>query len=98
MVMGTTEKLVVELPSELVKGLRDSVRSGAFASESEAIETLLRSWYGPDGVEEPDLETLRAFVAAGIADADAGNFVDADEVFGRLRQRYSASVADRKRG
>jgi Arc/MetJ-type ribon-helix-helix transcriptional regulator len=94
--MGSTERLTVDLPADLVEGLRSSVRSGAFASESEAIEALLRTWYGPEGNEEPDIETLRAFVAEGISDADAGRFVDGDEMFERLRARYRAGKADRK--
>jgi predicted transcriptional regulator len=55
----------------------------------------LRAWHRDDGVEEPDIQTLRAFVAEGIADADAGRFVDADKMFERLRARYSAAVAGR---
>jgi Arc/MetJ-type ribon-helix-helix transcriptional regulator len=70
--MATTERLTIELPSHLVKGLRESVKSGAYSSESEAIEMLLQSWYSSEGVEEPDLKTLRALVAEGIADVDAG--------------------------
>ena len=87
--MASTEQLTVELPAELVAALRNSVRSGAFASESEAIETLLRTWFGPEGTEEPDIETLRAIVAEGIADADAGRFVEAHEMFEELRVRIA---------
>jgi antitoxin ParD1/3/4 len=93
--MSTTERLVVDLPSDLVAGLRESIRSGAFTSESEAIETLLRTWYGADGIEEPDIETLRAFVAEGLAEADAGRLIDADEVHAELRARIKA-IADRR--
>jgi Arc/MetJ-type ribon-helix-helix transcriptional regulator len=96
--MGTTERLVVDLPAELVDGLRDSVRAGDFASESEAVEAVLRVFYGSDGAEEPDIETLRAFVAERIAEADAGRFVDTDEMFARLRTRYLAKVAERTGG
>jgi len=88
--MGATERLVIDLPSDLVEGLRDSIRSGAFASESEAIEMLLRPWYGHEQIEEPDIETLRAFVAEGIADADAGRLSDAEDVYARLRARIQA--------
>ena len=66
--MSKTERLAVDLPAHLLAGLRESVRSGAFASESEAIEVLLRTWYGETGTKEPDLEALRAFVAEGLAD------------------------------
>lgn len=93
--MGTLERLVVDLPSDLVEGLRDSVRSGAFASESEAIAALLRPWYGHGGVEEPDIKALRAFVAEGIADADAGRVSDAEDVYARLRARIEATTASR---
>ena len=87
--MASTEQLTIELPAELVAALRNSVRSGAFASESEAIETLLRTWFGPEGTEEPDIETLRAIVAEGIADAYAGRFVEAHEMFEELRVRIA---------
>ena len=93
--MGTTERLTVDLPSELVEGLRDSIKAGAFSSESQVIEVLLRSWYGPDDVGEPDIETLRAFVAEGLAEADAGNLIDADQVHAELRARIKA-IADRR--
>ena len=96
--MGTTEQLLICLPGDLAEAVRDAVQSGAFASESDVIEAVLRAWHGEDGVEEPDIETLRAFVAEGIADADAGRFVDADKMFERLRARYQAKVADRTRG
>jgi antitoxin ParD1/3/4 len=96
--MGTMEKLTVDLPTELVAAVRGVVRSGVFASESEVVEAVLRAWHGHDGVEEPDSETLRAFVAEGIADADAGRFVDAEEMFARLRARFSAIAADRTGG
>ncbi len=93
--MSKTERLTIDLPAHLVAGLRQSVRSGAFASESEAIEVLLRTWYGDEGVEEPDIETFRAFVAEGIADVDAGRVKDADEVFDELLARIDA-VANRR--
>lgn len=93
--MGTTQRLVVDLSSDLVEGLRNSVKAGAFASESEAIEILLRSWYGPDEAGEPDIETLRAFVAEGLAEADAGHLIDADTVHAELRARIKA-ISDRR--
>jgi antitoxin ParD1/3/4 len=96
--MASTERLVVDLPSDLVTAVRDAVQTGAFASESDVLEAILRAWHGEDDVAEPDIETLRAFVAEGIADADAGRFVDADKMFARLRERYRAMIADRGGG
>ena len=88
--MGTTERLVLDLPSHLVAGLRELVRSGAYPSESAAIEELLTTWYGPDGTKEPPIEILRAFVAEGIADSEAGRVSNAEEVYERVLARIDA--------
>ena len=93
--MGRTERLVVDLPADLVGALRDSVRAGAFSSESEALEAALPVFFGDDELEEPDIETLRAFVAEGIAEADAGKLIPVEEVFADLRARIKA-IADRR--
>jgi Arc/MetJ-type ribon-helix-helix transcriptional regulator len=90
--MAKTERLTVDLPTHLVAGLRESVRSGAYHSESQAIEELLLVWFGPDGTKEPPIEQLRAFVAEGIGDADAGRFLDSDEVFDKLEARYETMI------
>jgi antitoxin ParD1/3/4 len=95
--MSKTERLAVDLPAHLLAGLRESVRSGAFASESEAIEVLLRTWYGEAGTKEPDLEALRAFVAEGLADVDAGRSADAEEVYGRVLARIDELVTAKAR-
>jgi antitoxin ParD1/3/4 len=93
--MGRTERLVVDLSSDLVAAVRDAVQSGVFTSESEVLEAILRAWHGHGEIEEPDIETLRAFVAEGIADVDAGRLVDGEEMFERLRARYCEIAADR---
>jgi Arc/MetJ-type ribon-helix-helix transcriptional regulator len=93
--MGTTERLVLDLPSYLVDSLRESVRSGAYSSESAAIEELLATWYGPEGIEEPPVELLRAFVAEGAADADAGRLSDAEDVYKRVLDRIDTLAASK---
>ena len=96
--MSATERLVIDLPADLVEGLRDSIKSGAFASESEAIETLLRPWYGQDyQVDESDIESLRACVAEGVVDADAGRLSEAEDVYARLRARIEAIATSKTR-
>ena len=95
--MAATERLVVDLSSDLVTAVRDAVQTGAFASESDVLEAILRAWHGEDAAAEPDIETLRAFVAEGIADADAGRVSDAEEVYARVRARIEAVASDKKR-
>jgi Arc/MetJ-type ribon-helix-helix transcriptional regulator len=92
--MASTEQLTIDLSAELVADLRNSIQSGEFASENEAIERILRTWYGPAGSETSDLDAFRAIVAEGLADADAGNVIEADEVHAELHERIKA-VADR---
>jgi len=93
--MSKNERLSVDLPSHLVAGLRESVRSGMYASESAAIEELLTAWYGPEGTKEPPIEALRAFVAEGIADVEAGRVSDAEEVYARVRERIDSVAAEK---
>lgn len=90
--MSDTEQLTVELPADLIARLRKSVRSGAFGSESEAVEAVLRTWYGDEDIVEPDAETLRAFVAEGLADVEAGRMSDADKVYERVLARIDAAA------
>ena len=49
------------------------------------------------GVDEADLETLRACVAAGIADADAGRLCEAEDVYARLRAHIEAIATNKTR-
>jgi predicted transcriptional regulator len=48
-------------------------------------------------VDEPDLEILRACVAEGIADADAGRLSDAEDVYARLRAHIEAIATSKTR-
>jgi antitoxin ParD1/3/4 len=92
--MGMTERLTVELPSELVAMLRETVQRGDFSSESEALGAMLRAWHDDDDFGE-DIDQIRAEVAESLAEADAGHLIDADEVHSELRSRIKA-IADRR--
>jgi Arc/MetJ-type ribon-helix-helix transcriptional regulator len=89
--------LVVDLPADLVAGLRGSVRSGAFTSESEALEMLLRTWFGDEHAVEPDIETLRAFVAEGLADVKAGRVSPAEDVYRRVLKHIDEIAAQKSK-
>lgn len=94
-VMDTTERLVIDLPSELVAKLRELVASGEFKSESHVVETFLKSAYYGEGdeMDDDELAEVRAAVAEGAADVEAGRFIEADEVFRELREQIKTHKA-----
>jgi Arc/MetJ-type ribon-helix-helix transcriptional regulator len=93
--MGTTERLVLDLPSDLVAILRQAVKRGDFGSESEALSAVLRAWQDEGDIDE-DIEKIRARVAEGLAEAEAGEIIGADEVHAELRAQIKV-IADRRR-
>jgi Arc/MetJ-type ribon-helix-helix transcriptional regulator len=91
--MSTTERLALDLPSDLVAKLREHVDADGFASESELMTLILQAWYGSDGLSKDELEEVRAAVAEGLADVQAGHVYDADEVHAELRARIKTAAA-----
>lgn len=83
---GMATKL--DLGAEFEAKVDALVAQGRFASREDVVREGLRL------IEERDAETARqradllAKIDAGLADADAGNLIDADEVFDRLKRRY----------
>jgi antitoxin ParD1/3/4 len=92
--MGAIVRFTVDLPADLVSDMRKAVQDGDFASESEMIRRLWEAWRVGDEFQGEELEEVRAAVAEGIADVEAGRVVDAEEVHAELRARIKA-IADR---
>jgi antitoxin ParD1/3/4 len=86
------EKLSITLPADMAQVVRDKVRSGAYASNSEVIRDALRSWIE----RERRLQSLDAGIMRGLADAEAGHALSVDEVRAQLlgdeRSKRNASV------
>lgn len=79
------------MPSSVALGnlentVKRLVESGRYNSRSEVLREGVRL------VEEREkaLAALDAALERGLADADAGNVHDADDVFADLKARYSA--------
>jgi antitoxin ParD1/3/4 len=83
--MQSAEKLSITLPPEMANFIRQKVDSGLYSSNSEIIREALR------GMMERDrrLEQLDAAIAQGIADAEAGQVQETDEVRAELRDRFA---------
>jgi Arc/MetJ-type ribon-helix-helix transcriptional regulator len=86
--MRNTQELSITLPIEIAEALRAKVRSGAFASESEAIREAIRALSARDEAVD---HWLRQEVGAAY-DAiveDPTRAVPADQVRARLAAEQS---------
>lgn len=87
--MRTTRQLSITLPIEMAGALRERVRSGQYASESEVIRDGLRALFCRDQAVEA---WLRQEVAAAYDAliADPNDVVSADDVRAHIAERHSA--------
>lgn len=83
--MQAAEKLSITLPAEMVRVIRDKVSTGAYGSNSEIIREALRGWME----RERRLELLDRAVAQGIADAEAGQTQEIDEVRTEIAKHFA---------
>jgi predicted transcriptional regulator len=93
--MGAMERVVLELPAELAAKLRSTAEG--FASESELVETLLGLYEYQSRYEEEDLEAVRAAVAEGLADVEAGRVAPEEEVYERVLARIDDIAAKKSK-
>lgn len=70
--------LNVSLPPELENRVREHVASGLYGSASEVIREALRLFEAYQSVQAASLTALRADIAQGMADLDAGRVGDVD--------------------
>lgn len=69
----------ISLTPELEKLLSDRVRSGRYRSASEVVREALRLLLERDELQQLRRAHLKAQIEVGIADLDAGRFLDFDE-------------------
>lgn len=64
--------LNVSLPPELERRVREHVASGLYGSASEVVREALRLFEAFQDVQTASLVTLRADIAQGLKDVEAG--------------------------
>ena len=64
--------LNISLPMELEARVREHVASGRYGSASEVIREALRLFEAYQSVQQSSLAALRADIAQGMADVNAG--------------------------
>ena len=74
----------VSLTPHLEELVNQRVRSGRYNSASEVVRETLRLLEEQDRLREIRLESLRKEIQTGIDQADRGEVVPVEEVFGRL--------------
>ena len=84
------EKFSVTLPGEMARVIHERVNSGNYGSVSEVIRDAMRAWLQ----RERRLAALDAALTRGIAELDAGQGQDAEQVRKELRERLSAKSTD----
>ena len=94
--MSSTERLVLDLPSEVVATVREAVQRGDFNSESEAVSAILQVWHDDGVLDDEGIGALHEIIAEGLAEVDAGKVFDVDEVHSELRAQIK-TIADRRK-
>ncbi|MEK6787652.1 MAG: type II toxin-antitoxin system ParD family antitoxin [Pseudomonadota bacterium] len=87
--------LNVSLPIELENRVREHVASGLYGSASEVIREALRLFETYRAIQIDSLAALKADIAMGIADAEAGRVsaFNADDVRALALARRDAGVS-----
>lgn len=88
--------LSVTVGERFEKFVKEQVASGRFNNASEVVRAGLRLLENEEEVRAHRLVELDAALARGIADAEAGRVVPAEQMFADLRARYQA-MADKKK-
>ena len=77
----------IDASPEIEAAVLELVASGEYPSVDEVLETALHILRWAQDHPEGKRELLRHALQAGVDDEDAGNLIDAEEVFRRARER-----------
>ena len=94
--MDQTEKLSITLPASMARIVRQKVKGGAYASNSEVIRDALRAWQEREIEREQHLASIRARIAEAINDPRPS--IPAERVFDEIRKVHRKAARARSRG
>jgi antitoxin ParD1/3/4 len=77
----------VSLTPELKKYIEAKVETGRYTSASEVVREALRLLEQKEMEREQALKEFQAKLDRGIAEAEAGDLVDGEGVFSRIREK-----------
>lgn len=88
--MADRTTLNVSLTPELLRFIEERVESGRYQTASEVVRAALRMYAD----HEAALAEVRAKIAEGLADIEAGRVVDGEEFFEEWREQLRRMKAD----
>jgi antitoxin ParD1/3/4 len=94
--MDQAEKLSITLPANLARVVRERVKTGAYASNSEVIRSALREWLERQMERERELDSIRALIEDAINDPRP--LLTAEQVSDHLDKLHEKRVKARGRG
>jgi antitoxin ParD1/3/4 len=80
----------VSLTKELEDLVADKVKTGRYLSASEVVREALRLLEERDRIKEMRLGQFRKEIQKGVDQLDAGDTIDGEEVFRKLRAKTAA--------
>jgi antitoxin ParD1/3/4 len=86
-ILGSLYYMNVHLGSVFDEFVADLLKGGQYQSQSEVLREGLRMLKEREEMKQIRLNALRKEIAAGIEQADQGQFVDGPEAFARIRNR-----------
>lgn len=92
--MRTTQQLSVTLPTEMAQAVKEKVRTGEYASESEVIRDGLRALLARDRAVESWLRE-QVIPAYDALKADPSRAVTADQIRARLAAKHAEKTKAR---
>lgn len=84
--MASRTTVNISITPELDKFLQTRVKSGRYQTTSEVVREALRLLERHERERDQMFRQLKARLERGAAEAERGEFLDGDEVFGELRE------------
>lgn len=92
--MSNVRKRSISLTPDLDDAIQRRISSGTYASQSEVIRAALRALERDEQERARKLALLDAAIARGLADAESGRVMPADEAFARVRRELGLPSRD----
>ena len=85
--MGRYEKITAEVTDEMAAAVRSAVSSGAYATADEVVRDALTGWLLSGRAPPISTDKLKGLLQTSL---DSGPGTPAEQVFARLKAKYTA--------